>query len=145
MSFMSQYNHTMDAKGRMIVPAKYREGLGDSFIVTRGIDTCLFVYDSEEWQKVMNKLSEARLTSDKVRKFTRYLVGGATEVELDSQGRILVPNYLREHASINKDVVLVGMGNHIEIWAREKYEETMDATDIEQLTNELDEAGIWLI
>lgn len=140
---MSEYNHTIDAKGRMIIPSKYREGLGNKFVVTRGIDDCLFAYASEDWQQVTDKLSEMRITNSKARAFQRFLLGGATEVELDSQGRILLPGFLREHASMIKDVVLVGVGNHIEIWAKEKYDGVMDETNIKQLADELDEAGIY--
>lgn len=143
MTFMSEYNHTIDAKGRMIIPSKYREGLGNKFVVTRGIDDCLFAYASEDWQQVTDKLSEMRITNSKARAFQRFLLGGATEVELDSQGRILLPGFLREHASMIKDVVLVGVGNHIEIWAKEKYDGVMDETNIKQLADELDEAGIY--
>lgn len=144
MGFMSEYNHTIDAKGRLIIPVKYREGLGDNFVVTRGIDGCLFLYASDEWQKVMDKLAELRMTNKKAREFTRFLLGGATEVELDTQARILVPSYLREHAKFQKEVVLVGMGNHIEVWAKENYDQVMSDTNIEELTEELDEAGIWI-
>ena len=144
MGFMGEYNHTIDTKGRLIVPSKYREKLGNEFVVTRGIDDCLFVYAQDEWAKVMNKLGEVRMTNRKAREFTRYLIGGATEVETDSQGRILVPAFLREHASIVKEVVLVGMGSHIEIWAKEKYDDVMSATNISELAEELDETGIWI-
>jgi len=144
MGFMGEYNHTIDTKGRLIVPSKYREKLGNEFVVTRGIDDCLFVYAQDEWAKVMDKLGEVRMTNRKAREFTRYLIGGATEVETDSQGRILVPNFLRDHAKIVKEVVLVGMGSHIEIWAKEKYDEVMSATNISELAEELDETGIWI-
>lgn len=144
MQFISEYNHTIDKKGRLIVPVKFREGLGESFVVTRGIDACLFVYSSEEWQKVVDKLTEFRITNKKAREFTRFLLGGATEVEVDSMGRILIPAYLRDYGKMLKDIVLVGMGNHIEIWSKENYEGVMSETDIEEIAGELDEAGIWL-
>jgi len=144
MGFMGEYNHTIDTKGRLIVPSKYRDKLGNEFVVTRGIDDCLFVYAQDEWEKVMNKLGEIRMTNTKAREFTRYLVGGATEVETDSQGRILVPAFLRDHARLTKEVVLVGMGNHVEIWAKEKYEDIMSSTNIKELAEELDEMGIWI-
>ncbi len=144
MGFMSEYNHTVDAKGRMIIPSKYREGLGEEFVVTRGIDDCLIAYALNEWQKVMDKLAEVRMTNRDAREFTRYLVGGATEVQTDTQGRILLPAFLREHAKLVKDVVLVGMGNHIEIWAKEKYQQVMEQTDINELAQKLDEIGIWI-
>ena len=92
----------------------------------------------------MNKLNELRMTNKKAREFTRFLLGGATEVELDSQGRILVPAFLREYADLEKEVVLVGMGNHIEVWSKAKYEQVMSDTNIEEIAEELDEAGIWI-
>lgn len=144
MGFMSEYNHTIDAKGRLIIPVKYRDGLGESFVVTRGIDGCLFLYAGNEWQVIMDKLNELRMTNKKAREFTRFLLGGATEVELDSQGRILVPAFLREHATLEKEVILVGMGNHIEVWAKAKYEQVMSDTNIDEIAGELDEAGIWI-
>lgn len=144
MGFMSEYNHTIDAKGRLIIPVKYRDGLGETFVVTRGIDGCLFFYTENEWQAIMNKLNELRMTNKKAREFTRFLLGGATEVELDSQGRILVPAFLREYADLEKEVVLVGMGNHIEVWSKAKYEQVMSDTNIEEIAEELDEAGIWI-
>lgn len=144
MGFMSEYNHTIDAKGRLIIPVKYRDGLGETFVVTRGIDGCLFFYTENEWQAIMNKLNELRMTNKKAREFTRFLLGGATEVELDSQGRILVPAFLREYAELEKEVVLVGMGNHIEVWSKAKYEQVMSDTNIEEIAEELDEAGIWI-
>ncbi len=144
MGFMSEYNHTIDAKGRLIIPVKYRDGLGETFVVTRGIDGCLFFYTENEWQAIMNKLNELRMTNKKAREFTRFLLGGATEVELDSQGRILVPAFLREYADLEKEVILVGMGNHIEVWSKAKYEQVMSDTNIEEIAEELDEAGIWI-
>ena len=144
MGFMSEYNHTIDAKGRLIIPVKYRDGLGETFVVTRGIDGCLFFYTENEWQAIMNKLNELRMTNKKAREFTRFLLGGATEVELDSQGRILVPAFLREYADLEKEVILVGMGNHIEVWSKVKYEQVMSDTNIEEIAEELDEAGIWI-
>ena len=144
MGFMSEYNHAIDAKGRLIIPVKYREGLGETFVVTRGIDGRLFFYTENEWQAIMNKLNELRMTNKKAREFTRFLLGGATEVELDSQGRILVPAFLREYADLEKEVILVGMGNHIEVWSKVKYEQVMSDTNIEEIAEELDEAGIWI-
>ena len=142
--FMGEHSHTVDSKGRLIVPAKYREMLGETFVLTRGIDDCLFVYTQDEWNKVMDKFSEVRMTNRKAREFTRFLIGGATEVETDSQGRILIPAFLREYAKLVKEVVLVGMGSHIEIWAKASYDEIMNATNISEITEELDEAGIWI-
>lgn len=140
---MSEYNHTVDAKGRMIVPNKFRDDLGVSFVVTRGIEHCLYVYAKSEWQAVVDRINSMPRTSSDARQFARHMLGGATEVEPDGQGRILIPQYLREYAGIAKEAVLVGMGNYIEVWGKEKYTETTDNVDIEGLANKLNESGIW--
>ena len=114
--FMGEYSHTIDAKGRIIVPAKFRESLGDNFVVTKGLDNCLFVYTSEDWRKFEEKLRTLPLTNKDARKFTRFFLAGAAEMEIDKQGRILIPSVLREFAALEKDVVLVGVGSRIEIW-----------------------------
>ena len=117
--FMGEYNHTIDAKGRLIIPSKFREILGDAFVVTKGLDGCLFVYDNEEWKRFEEKLRSLPITNKEARQFVRFFLAGATEAEVDKQGRILIPNVLREFAEITKDVVLVGVGSRIEIWSRE--------------------------
>ena len=113
--FMGEYNHTIDAKGRLIIPSKFREILGDAFVVTKGLDGCLFVYDNEEWKRFEEKLRSLPITNKEARQFVRFFLAGATEAEVDKQGRILIPNVLREFAEITKDVVLVGVGSRIEI------------------------------
>ena len=105
--FMGEYNHTIDAKGRMIVPAKFREQLGNEFVVTKGLDGCLFVYSNEEWHRIEENLREKPLTSKDARKFLRFFFAGAATCEVDKQGRILLPANLREYAGIDKDVVSV--------------------------------------
>ena len=122
MMFMGEYNHTIDAKGRLIVPSKFREALGDTFVVTKGLDGCLFVYDNEEWQAFEEKLRSLPITNKEARQFARFFLAGAAEVEVDKQGRILVPNILREFAQISKDVVLIGVASRIEIWSKERFE-----------------------
>ena len=139
---MSEYNHTVDAKGRMIIPAKFREELGLTFIITRGIDSCILVYAKDEWQKLVDTINEQSMVNRDARKFTRFLIGGAAEVEPDGQGRILIPQYLREYANIAKDTVAVGMGNHAEIWGKESYMESMNSTDVNEIADKLDEMGI---
>ena len=113
--FMGEYNHTIDAKGRLIVPAKFREILGDNFIVTKGLDGCLFVYPNDEWTRFEEKLKSLPLTNKNARQFTRFFLAGAAACEVDKQGRILLPQVLREFASLEKDVVLVGVASRIEI------------------------------
>lgn len=127
--FMGEYNHTIDAKGRLIVPAKFREILGDNFIVTKGLDGCLFVYPNDEWTRFEEKLKSLPLTNKNARQFTRFFLAGAAACEVDKQGRILLPQVLREFASLEKDVVLVGVANRIEIWSRERWDESMNTYD----------------
>ena len=127
--FMGEYNHTIDAKGRLIVPAKFREILGDNFIVTKGLDGCLFVYPNDEWTRFEEKLKSLPLTNKHARQFTRFFLAGAAACEVDKQGRILLPQVLREFASLEKDVVLVGVASRIEIWSRERWDESMNTYD----------------
>lgn len=127
--FMGEYNHTIDAKGRLIVPAKFREILGDNFIVTKGLDGCLFVYPNDEWTRFEEKLKSLPLTNKNARQFTRFFLAGAAACEVDKQGRILLPQVLREFASLEKDVVLVGVASRIEIWSRELWDESMNTYD----------------
>lgn len=127
--FMGEYNHTIDAKGRLIVPAKFREILGDNFIVTKGLDGCLFVYPNDEWTRFEEKLKSLPLTNKNARQFTRFFLAGAAACEVDKQGRILLPQVLREFASLEKDVVLVGVASRIEIWNRERWDESMNTYD----------------
>ena len=101
--FMGEYSHTIDTKGRLIVPSKFRESLGDSFVVTKGLDGCLFVYDMTEWKSFEEKLKELPMSHRDTRKFARFFLAGASQVEVDKQGRILIPNVLREFAGLEKD------------------------------------------
>ena len=99
--FMNEYNHTIDAKGRMILPAKFREGLGNRFVLSRGIDQCLTIYPLENWEKLASSLQKLSFTKSSVRTLRRFLIGSSTEVECDKQGRVLIPSHLREYAGIN--------------------------------------------
>lgn len=117
--FMGEYLHTIDGKGRLIVPVKFREALGEKFIATKGLDHCLFIYPEEEWQTIEQKLRALPFTQPDVRAFVRFFFSGATECELDKQGRILLPANLREYAQLVKDVVLVGVSSRVEIWSQE--------------------------
>ena len=140
--FMGEYNHTIDAKGRLIIPSKFREILGDAFVVTKGLDGCLFVYDKQEWQRFEEKLRSLPITNKEARQFVRFFLAGATEAEVDKQGRILIPNVLREFAEITKDVVLVGVGSRIEIWSRERFEETASFEDMDEIAEHMAELGL---
>lgn len=140
--FMGEYNHTIDAKGRLIVPSKFREQLGDEFVVTKGLDGCLFVYDNSEWKNFEEKLQKLPLTNPNARKFSRFFLAGASACEVDKQGRILLPAVLREFADITKDVVLVGVGSRVEIWSRERWEGTVTYQDMEEISRHMVDLGI---
>jgi len=113
---MGEYLHTIDTKGRLIIPAKFREALGEQFIVTRGLDNCLFAYPLAEWNALEQKLRELPSNQPAARAFVRFFFSGATECELDKQGRILLPANLREYAKLEKNLVLVGVASRVEIW-----------------------------
>ena len=113
--FMGEYNHTIDAKGRLIVPSKFREKLGNEFIATKGLDGCLFVYPNEEWANIEEKFRNIPLTTKDARKFSRFFFAGAAVCEVDKQGRILLPQVLREFADLQKDAVLVGVLSSLSI------------------------------
>jgi MraZ protein len=121
--FMGEYLHTIDNKGRLIVPAKFRESLGDKFIATKGLDNCLFVFPLKEWKIFEEKLKQLPISRPNARSFVRFFFSGATECELDKQGRILLPANLREYASLDKDVILAGVMNRIEIWDNNRWKE----------------------
>lgn len=124
--FTGEYNHTVDTKGRLIVPSLYREQLGASFVVTKGLDGCLFVYSAEEWNKLEEKLANLPLTNQSARKFSRFLHAGTVFCETDKQGRILLPANLREFSGIVKEAVLIGNGNHVEIWSAENWAKELE-------------------
>lgn len=121
--FMGEYQHSIDDKGRMIIPARFREALGSSFVITRGLDQCLFVYSNEEWAVLEQKLKALPLMKSDARAFTRFFFSGATECELDKQGRVNIPNNLRDHAKLDKDCVVIGVSNRVEIWSKEQWEQ----------------------
>lgn len=116
--FMGEYQHTIDAKGRLIIPSKFREHMMDGFVITRGLDGCLFGYTQLEWRNLEDKLKKLPLTKRDNRAFTRFFFSGATEVELDKMGRVNIPNNLLEFANIEKACVIIGVSNRIEIWAQ---------------------------
>ena len=141
--FMSQYNHTVDAKGRLSIPSKFREQLGDEFIVTRGMDGCLFVYDNENWAAFEKSLmSLPKFNSKELRNLRRIFISGAAQVEVDKQGRILLPAALREIAGLEKDVVLAGVGDCIEIWSQEKWDSLELDTENDDIADTMERLGI---
>jgi len=120
--FMGQYQHSLDPKGRVIIPSKFREQLGESFVLTKGLDHCLFVYPKDEWNVLEQKLKSLPFTQKDARAFIRFFFSGAVETEIDKQGRILIPPQLREHAHIEKDLMIIGVSNRVEIWSLEEWE-----------------------
>lgn len=140
--FMGEYNHTIDAKGRLIIPSKFREALGDEFVVTKGLDGCLFVFDGTEWSAFEEKLKSLPITNKDARQFVRFFLAGAASVEVDKQGRILVPNVLREFGGLSKDVTLIGVGSRIEIWDKARYEGTSSYEDMEEIAEHMAELGL---
>ena len=140
--FMGEYNHTVDAKGRLIIPSRFREELKNEFIVTKGLDGCLFVFPGNKWQIFEEKLKALPLTNKNARQFSRFFVAGATPCELDRQGRILVPQTLREFAGLEKDVVLTGNLNRIEVWSKEKWNEICDYDDMDSIAESMQDMGI---
>ncbi len=131
--FTGEYRHSLDAKGRLIVPSKFRDKLGERFMVGRGFDQCLVVYDLEDWEKFAGKLAELPSNSEKARSLVRYFMSGTMEVELDKQGRILLPTQLREIAGITKDVVFAGNGTRAELWDAATYDEKTQMTTRENI------------
>lgn len=121
--FMGEFQHTVDAKGRLFIPAKLREGLGERFVATKGLEDCLFIFPAKEWEAFGEKLRSLPLASGAARAFTRLFFSGATECEVDPQGRTLLPANLREYAGIEKDVLIVGVSSRVEIWSKNKWEE----------------------
>ncbi|GGD71089.1 division/cell wall cluster transcriptional repressor MraZ [Paenibacillus nasutitermitis] len=120
--FMGEFQHSIDDKGRIIIPVKFRENLGDQFIITRGLDNCLFVYPMNEWSVLEQKLKSLPLMKSDARAFSRFFFSGATECELDKQGRVNVPNTLCEYAKFNKECVVIGVSNRVEIWSKSIWE-----------------------
>ena len=142
--FMGEYNHTIDTKGRMIIPAKIREQLGDLCIVTKGLDNCLAIYTAEAWKKISTALQSQSSTKASVRALKRFVFCSAAELEYDKQVRVLIPVPLREYASLDKQAVIVGAGDHVEIWSREKFDfyDEQVAESMEELVEGLE--GIML-
>ncbi|WP_036608955.1 division/cell wall cluster transcriptional repressor MraZ [Oribacterium sp. P6A1] len=142
MSFTGEYHHNLDAKGRLIIPAKFRDQLGMEFTVTRSLDGCLAMYASKEWEALEDKLNALPMTNEKARSLKRFLLGSANTCELDKQGRILIPQVLREKAGLDRDITLLGVGDHIEIWNADLYNEKYNFDDEEALEADWEGLGI---
>jgi len=118
---IGEYEHSLDVKGRLIMPAKLRESIGEKFIITKGLDGCLFGFSQNEWTNFEEKLKSLPLTNKNARDFVRFFLSGAVECEIDKQGRFLVASNLREYASMEKEVVIIGVGTRIEFWSKDKW------------------------
>lgn len=142
--FIGEYQHSLDSKGRLIVPSKFRDDLGDVFIITKGLDNCLFVYPKSEWKILEEKLKLLPLTRKDARAFVRFFFSGATECELDKQGRILIPGNLREHCKIDKEAVIIGVSNRVEIWSKKEWDLYNDDENLsyESIAEKMAELGI---
>ena len=127
--FLGQYEHAIDDKGRVTLPAKFRAELATGVVVTRGLDGCLFLYPTEEWDRLSNRINEMSVADPKARKINRYFFSGASECSADRQGRILIPAFLRDHAQLGDEAVIIGSGTHIEIWNTEAWAKTLQITE----------------
>ena len=141
---IGQYEHTIDIKKRLALPAKFRGELGDKIIITRGIEGCLAVYTQVEWKIMSDKLGALTISQAEARSFTRMILAGAMEVSLDKLGRILVPDYLKEYAGLKKNVVICGLSNRLEIWDAEKWETYKVAAEkgVDEIVSKLGGLGI---
>lgn len=144
--FKGEYNHSIDSKGRVIVPAKFREQLGESFVVTKGLDGCLFVFPNDSWQEFEDKLSSLSTSNMESRKLVRFFTAGAADCEIDKQGRALIPGVLRDFAGLDKDVVIIGVAKRIEFWSKDKWNSLTDECDsnMDEIAANLDALGVSL-
>lgn len=139
--FMGEYTHTLDPKGRMILPAKFRDELGERFILTMGLDGCLFAYPTGEWEQFVENLKKLPGSKD-ARQLQRHFMAGAAEVEVDKQGRFLIPSKLREQAGLTKDVVFVGVVSKIELWSKEHWEKNCCYDNMDEVAEHMAEFGL---
>ncbi|MEF9933735.1 MAG: division/cell wall cluster transcriptional repressor MraZ [Clostridium sp.] len=141
--FIGEYQHALDAKNRIIIPSKLREELGSPFVMTKGLDGCIYAYPSSEWMILEEKLKKLPLTSKDARVFVRFFFSGATEIEIDKQGRAVVPQNLMQYGNINKEIVTIGVSNRVEIWSREKWVDYNDQNiDFAEIAEKMGELGM---
>ena len=142
--FIGEYQHTLDAKGRMFMPSKFRDELGETFIVTLGLDHCLFVFSSDEFDRLKSKMDALSIANKDARQFARFFFAGACECEMDKQGRIMLPAKLRSHAELEKDVTVVGVSSRLELWNTEKWEaeHSFDNFSPEELSEKMELLGL---
>jgi len=142
--FIGEYRHSLDSKNRLIMPAKFRDELGQTFVMTKGLDNCLFIYSAEEWKIIENKLKSLPMTNKDARAFVRFFFAGATECEIDKQGRVLIPSNLKEFARIDKDVVIIGVSTRLEIWSVDEWNKFNNDANIsyEDVAEKMSQLGI---
>ena len=141
---IGEYEHSLDAKGRLIMPAKLREDMGEKFVITKGLDGCLFGFSQNEWANFEAKLKTLPLTQKNARNFVRFFLSGAMECEIDKQGRFLIASNLREAATLEKEVVIIGVGTRIELWNKEKWQEysSEENNSADDIAENMDMLGI---
>lgn len=142
--FIGEYLYTLDKKGRINIPAKFRENLGERFFITKGLDNCLFVFPENEWRNFENKLKQLPLTNKNARAFVRLFFSGATECSLDKQGRVTIPQNVREFAELEKEVAIIGVSTRIEIWSKNNWDKYNDTANIsyDDIAEQMAELGI---
>jgi len=135
---LGTYSHSLDSKGRLIVPAKLRESLGDSFVITKSLDHCLAIYPNEGWENFIGKIETLpKISSEPARRLRRFYFGNSQTIEVDKQGRILIPANLRDYAGLTRDAVLIGVNDHVEIWDSESWERYNDSIDVNEIVDDL--------
>lgn len=139
---IGEYEHSLDAKGRLIMPAKLRQDMGEKFIVTKGLDGCLFAFSQTEWNNFEEKLKNLPLSDKNARNFVRFFLSGATECEIDKQGRFLIPTNLRTSAKLEKDAIIIGVGTRIEIWNKERWEKCDEEISADEIAENMANLGI---
>ena len=139
-----EFNHSIDSKGRLIIPSKLRDSLGEHFVITKGMDGCLFLYPENEWEAFEKKLRTLPLTNKKARDFKRFFLGSAVDGEIDKQGRVLLSSSLRTYAGLEKEVVLAGVLDKVEIWSKEAWDaRTNDIEEnIEDIASDMEDLGL---
>ena len=142
--FLGEYQHTLDVKGRITIPSKFREQLQERFVATKGLDNCIFLYPMDEWQAIENKLKSLPFTRADVRAFARFFFSGASELEVDKQGRVVLPGNLRDYAGIDKEVIIIGVGTRVEIWSNDSWNEYNQKAEsgYEEIAESLVDLGI---
>jgi MraZ protein len=142
--FIGEYNHNLDDKGRLAIPAKFRAVLKKGAVVTKGLDNCLFLYSKEQFQKIAQKFAALPISQAKARAFSRHMLAGAMDVDFDNQGRVTLPEYLREFSGLKKGVIVAGLYNHLEIWDQDAWNKYKQAAEqnSNSIAEELGDLGI---